>query len=199
MATGDQADMLSRMRSILPTGWFGDEGTTPVLDSVLSSLAAAWAWCYSLIQFVIEQARLSTSSGVFVDLWASSWFGTFGRLAGENDAAYIARIKANLFLIRATRPAFITSMTAATGDAPTQIIEFMNPSDTGGWGTKSSAVIGGGGGYDQGGIYFGSLLCPGQFLLTQSLGSSGDTQAQFYPVIEAALPAGVTAWTDLTN
>ena len=195
--TGDQADMVARIRGVLPARWFGDEGTTPVLDAVLNGFGAAWAWAYALLTFVRQQVRLSSSAGVFVDLWASSWFGTFPRNAGEIDAAYIARIKAALFPIRGTRPSFIAAVTSITGSAPL-IVEPMNAGDTKGWGDFATPAAGGGYGYDSPGLYWGSLILPGQFFVT-STNQANEPDAVIYSAEQAALPAGVTAWTQLPD
>jgi len=37
---GDQQDMLRRIKTVLPARWFAD--ASPVLDGVLSGLAAGW-------------------------------------------------------------------------------------------------------------------------------------------------------------
>ncbi len=196
--TGDADDMRFRIRRLLPVKWFGDEGTTPILDALLTGIGTAFAAIYALITFTRLTARLTTSAGMFIDLWAQSWFGTtaFPRQAGETDAVYIARIKANLFLVKATRPSLVATMTAATGVAPV-VLEPQRVIDTGGLATLATPAMGGGGGYDVGGIYYGSLLFPGAFFVTTATGPLTDTQS--YANIAAALPAGVVAWSDLTD
>ncbi len=90
--TGDQQDILSRLKQVLPLQWFPDD--TPVLDTLLNGVAWAWAWVYQLLQYVITQARISTAEDVWLDLIAADYFGSgFGRRVGENDDAYRLRIQ----------------------------------------------------------------------------------------------------------
>ncbi|MFT8806163.1 MAG: hypothetical protein ABF876_14420 [Acetobacter aceti] len=109
MATGDSEDIFKRIRSILPQSWFPSlsENSTPVLDSILKGLAWPWTMLYSLLEYTNNQTRLDTSSGNFIDLAASDYFGgTLPRLNDESDSAYISRIKKEFFIKRNTRPAF---------------------------------------------------------------------------------------------
>ncbi|WP_186250813.1 hypothetical protein [Burkholderia gladioli] len=131
MATGDSTDILSRLKSYMPRGWFGDWAEAPVVSAVLSGIAAVFATSYALIIFAWAQTRLQTSSGGWIDLWAADFFGNgLPRKAGETDAAYIARIKMALFQRRATRPAMDAVLTQLTGRAPV-IFEPARPLDSG--------------------------------------------------------------------
>ena len=196
MATGDTNDMAARIASVLPARWFPDLLQAPALNAILQGLGTGLAYCYSLLSFVRLQARLTTSSGILIDIWADGWFGVgdFPRLSGETDAAYITRIQANLFIVRATRPTFVAALTSYAG-APS-IIEPMNPGDTGGIGSLAQPATGGGFGLDgQGGLFVGSLLAPAQFFVTQP--SNGNAPAQVYAEVAAQLPVGVVAWTEV--
>ena len=156
MATGDQADILARIKAVLPFGWFAN--STPILDGVLSACAYACAFTYSQIIAVRAQARRLTASGSTLDMIAADFFGSFlARKTNESDAALSARIGRELFREKGTRAGLIRAVTYLTGRAPA-VFEPAYPLDTGGYGV-------GGVGYGLGGGY-GSLLLPYQFFLT---------------------------------
>lgn len=212
--------MLSRIKSVLPTGWFAD--ATPVLDIVLGGLAALWAGLYGLIGFSRAQTRIASASGPFLDIAAQDYFGIeLARRPGETDAAFSARIRARLLAPRATRAALITALMVETGRAPI-VFEAFNTGDTGGYnsGTLGYGVAGG----------YGSLALPYQCFVTAfrpivatsgnnggyNLGPGGYgnapmawsdltddpgliTDAQIYAAIAAVLPANAIAWTKLSD
>lgn len=129
--TGDQADIVARLKSYLPRGWFGDFSNAPVTLGVLNGIAAVLAIMYTMIEFLRAQTRLGTSSGGWIDLWASDFLGaSLPRRLGESDAAYIVRVQIALFQQRATRPAMIAVLTNLTGRVPI-IFEPANPADSG--------------------------------------------------------------------
>lgn len=218
--TGSVADMAARLRMVLPAGWFGD--ATPVLDLVLAGLATLWAGLYGLIGTVRRQARIATAAGPILDIAAQDYFGTtLARRAGEADAAFSARIRANLLSTRATRAALVAAVTAATGRAPA-VFEAFNATDTGGYGTSTL-------GYGTCGGY-GSLALPYQCFVTAyrpvlaGSGMSGGygvgpggygvapmawsdpaedvglaSDADIHAAIAGVLPANAIAWTRLVN
>jgi hypothetical protein len=218
--TGDQQDMLSRVKQVLPLQWFPDN--TPVLDTLLNGVAWAWAWVYELLQYVITQARISTAESTWLDLIAVDYFGSqLERRVGEDDAAYRLRIKNELIRERCTRRAVISSLADLTGQSPI-IFEPANPLDTGGYG--SSGAIGSGLGYGVAGGW-GSLDLPLQFFVTayrpvgagigsvSGWGCGGGgygqgsleyaslsmmlgqvTDADIYSAVTDVLPIGVVAW-----
>jgi len=131
--TGDQSDMQARLLSALPNGWFADEA--PILSGLLSGLASAWAWLYSLLAYVRLQTRIATASDGWLDIIARDYGGpALARQAGETDAAFRARINRNLQALRGTRAALITAITDLTGRTPV-VFEPAYPPDTGGLGT----------------------------------------------------------------
>lgn len=153
--TGDQTDMQARLKAVLPVGWFPDN--TPLLDGVLAGCAAGWAWVYSLLAYAKAQARRLTASGVFLDMIAADFFGSFiRRRVNESDAALSARIGRELFRQKGTRAGVIAALTDLTGRAPA-IFEPAYPLDTGGYGIASGYRAGGG---------YGSLALPFQFFVT---------------------------------
>ena len=162
--TGDQNDMLARLKTLLPVAWFpstqaGQPTNSPVLDGLLSGCSALWAQSYALLQFVKTQTRIATASGVFLDMVAGDFFGSFlARRSGETDAALLTRIDKELFRRKGTRSALVLALTDLTGQAPV-IFEPANTGDTGGYGQAASLAYGVAGGY-------GSLLLPYQFFVT---------------------------------
>jgi hypothetical protein len=130
--------MLFRLKQVMPFGWFPTSSDalspTPVLDAILSGFAGIGAWLYTLLQYVKGQTRISTSTDGWLELDALDYFGEaqFPRLAGETDAAYAARIQANLLPKADTRQAVSDAIQSITGVAP-RIVEPWRPSDTGVW------------------------------------------------------------------
>ncbi len=217
---GDAADMLGRLKSVLPAGWFGD--ATPVLDAVLSGLAAGWSGLYALLTGVAAQTRLATCSGIFLDMASADYCGgALPRRAGESDAAFSLRLRANLLAPRATRAGLAAALTSLTGRAPA-IFEPLNPTDTGGYncGTLGYGAAGG----------YGCASLPFQFFVTAyrpdatpvsnaggyGVGPGGYgaapmvyadlaeipgalTDADIYAAAAAVLPAASIAWMTLSN
>lgn len=133
MATGDQGDILVRLQSYLPRGWFGDYSQTPNLNAVLQGAAWGLANEYSLLTFAALQSRISTATGGWLDIISNDFFGTaLPRLANETDGAFRARILANLFIKGPTRRDMSAVLTLITGNKP-DIFEPSNTTDSGGW------------------------------------------------------------------
>jgi hypothetical protein len=162
---GDQADMLSRLKAVLPQRWFasttpGLDSDTPVLDGLLSGGAATASWLYSLLEYVALQRRVATATDVNLDIISRDFFGlSFPRIRGELDESYRVRIIANLLAAKNTRAAIAAAVESLTGTAPV-IFEPRNTTDTGGYGFQGMTV-GTGLGYGVAGGY-GSLLLPFQ-------------------------------------
>lgn len=223
--TGDQPDILSRLKQVLPLRWFPDG--TPVLDTLLNGIAWAWAWAYDMLQYVILQSRISTAETSWLDLIASDYFGLgLCRRVGENDSAYRLRIQLELIRERGTRRAVIASLVDLTARLPI-VFEPANTFDTGGYGDKSGTT--GGVAYGVAGGW-GSLRLPFQFFVTAyrptsvgvgsvsgwACGSGGYgqgsleyaslammqsqvTDTDICSAITDVLPVGVLAWTRISN
>lgn len=102
--TGDQDDMVSRLRELLPARWFPD--TAPVLDAVLTGFAAVWAAAYEQLAFVGLQTRIATATGGFLDMIAADFFGTrLQRRPLQDDDAYRQVVGLELQRVRGTRAA----------------------------------------------------------------------------------------------
>jgi hypothetical protein len=163
MATGDQADMVARLRAVLPASWFpqpaaSGASASPVLDAILNGAAAAAAWLHALTRNAVAQARICTATGVFLDGIAADFFGAgLQRNVAEGDPAFRARIKATLLLPQGTRAGMMEALRILTGRTP-RIVEPWNTGDTGGWSQGALA-------YGAAGCY-GSLLLPAQVFVT---------------------------------
>ena len=156
-------DLVSKIKAVLPIGWFGD--TSPVLDTVLTGLAAAWAGIRCGLRYFKTQSRIASATGFWLDGAANDFFGgELFRLPDQSDDAFRVSIKRELQMERATRGAISALVTALAGQAPA-IFEPANSSDTGGYG--GAVTAGGGLAYGlQGG--WGNLSLPLQAFVTVS-------------------------------
>jgi hypothetical protein len=218
--TGDQNDMVNRLKSVLPARWFGD--VTPIFDGLLNGLANAWSGLYILLQSAAEQARIATATGVFLDLASTDYFGAaMPRRMGESDAGFSQRLRNSLLAGRATRSAVSSMLLDLTGRTPI-IFEPLNAGDTGGY---NSGTLG----YSSAGGY-GSNNLPFQFFLTAyrpnatpisnaggyGVGPGGYgtapmfyaelanisgmiTDADIYAAAAAVLPTAYTGWMNISN
>lgn len=138
MAVGDRADMVKRLKALLPNGWFSD--STPVLDAVLNGIGWALSSVYSLISYARLQTRIATATDGFLDLISFDYFGTnLPRKTSETDITFRARISSELLLERATRAGVIKVLQALTGRTPI-IFEPTRALDTGGLNTPSMGL-----------------------------------------------------------
>jgi hypothetical protein len=206
----------------MPTGWFPDApADREVLEGVLSMGASLGAHADELIAFADAQNRIRTSSGAFLDLLAFDYFGArFRRRPDELDASFRARIVGEILRERATRRAIEIVVSDLTGRTP-RIFEGWRPLDTGAYGVARS-------GYGVAGRY-GSLAMPAQGLVDVfrapvagipnhpgygspwfGYGARGGyaalsdvvgpvTDTELYAAVASVVPAGVIAWTRITN
>ncbi|WP_217548787.1 hypothetical protein [Pantoea sp. GbtcB22] len=156
MATGDQNDILNRLKALLPPTWF--DSNSPFLDGVLTACAQALTWCYSLYVYAKLQTRIGTATDGWLDLTAYDFFGkNLQRAAGQSDELFRQQMKISLFRERGTRQAIIDVLEDLTGKTP-HIFEPQRPLDTGAYG---GPMIG----YGVAGGY-GSLKLPYQAFVT---------------------------------
>ena len=156
MTTGSPSDFVTRLKALLPNGWFRD--STPVLDAVLSGIGSALAAVYGLTQYARLQTRIATATDAFLDLISFDFFGaTLPRRSQEGDESFRTRIIAALFPERVTRRGMYRTLLALTGRVPV-IFEPARPKDTGAYNTNTL-------GYGVAGAY-GSLALPGQSFIT---------------------------------
>lgn len=220
MATGDQSDILQRLKATLPR-WFGD--STPILDALLQGLAWSGSFVYSLWAYAKLQTRIKTATDGWLDIIAADFFGSsLQRQANQSDASFRARIIINLIRERATRAGIVKVLQDLTGRTPI-IFEPQRPADTGAYSAPNS-------GYGAAGGY-GSLLLPCQAFVTAfrptgtgiplvagygiSTGGYGVasraelasmdmiqgavTDADIYAAVDSVKVAGTTAWTRITS
>jgi hypothetical protein len=145
MATGDQADFQSRIKGLLPAGWFPVTGETdtssasPILDALISGAAAQGAAIWTQQQYVLAQTRIATATGIQLDIIALDYLGpTFVRRDTDTDASFRARIQAQLLAPRGTRESIVLAIQNLCGTTPITI-EPGNVQDTGGWDTCALA------------------------------------------------------------
>ena len=207
-------DIITRLKAALPARWFPD--ATPVLDALLTGLATPWAALLALIADVRAQSRVATTTGSFLDGASRDYLGArLPRRPSEPDGAFRIRLQLELRRPRATRAALVTMLTDLTGRPPA-IYEPSRPADTGGYSTNALA-------YGATGAW-GSLQLPFQVFVTARRSNAasianvagygtggpltrGDltqisgqvTDADIYAAVTSVLPAGITAWTQITN
>ena len=216
---GDLADMLSRIKQVLPARWFSDG--SPILDAVLTGMGQAWAGIYTLLVQVQAQTRIATATGIFLDIASQDYLGgALPRRAGEADAAFSTRLRANLLAPRATRAGLVDAVTNLTGRSPL-VFEPLNATDTGGYNVNTGYGVAGG---------YGSMLMPYQFLVTvyrpndlpannaggYGVGPGGYDMApmfyasatelagnvddeEIYATVASVIPTSSIAWTKITN
>jgi len=210
---------LERLRRVLPHGWFSD--VDPVLATILTGSASIWDVLQAQIDDTRLQARLLTANGPWLDARVGDYLpATFQRRVNELDAAFAVRAAREVLRPRATRPALQRLLTDQ-GAAPFRVFEPSRPADTGGYGV-------GGVGYGVAGGW-GSATTPyqvfvnahrptgsgipnrGGYGIALGYGAGGGawsapadhrggvTDAELYASIARVLPAGVTAWVNISS
>src|ERR1700733_879158 len=125
----NQQDIFQRIKASLPARWFGE--FTPILDSVLNSLAAGWLELFALLEYVQMQTRISTAFDGWLDLVARDFFWhRIRRRSLETDSSFRQRICFELLRDRCTRSAIYDILLELTNRPPV-IFEPTNPEDTG--------------------------------------------------------------------
>lgn len=227
MATGDQNDLLARIKATLPS-WYPN--SSPILDALLSGFANVAAYIYGLIAYARLQTRIATATDGWLDLIAFDFFGRRMPRGNRTDSLYRSAILAELFRTRAIRQAYVDVLTGLTGRVPI-IFEPARPMDTGAY-----APGPGGDGKGYGLAYniaggYGSLLMPYQVLVTafrpatagipNVIGYGGPaggystpsafeygslsmiqgsvTDAAIYSAVDNVRAAGITAWVAIKN
>lgn len=170
MATGDNADILTRLRAYLPSRWFGSTSdSVPLLIAILNGFAFVLSEIYQLYGYAKQQTRIAWATGGWLDIIAFDFFGNgLPRKPSESDGSYRARIKAELVKKKVTRQGIAQALYALTGRNPI-ITEPWRPLDTGAYAQGSPNTMAGPFGapigYGVAGSY-GSLKLNAQFFVT---------------------------------
>jgi hypothetical protein len=196
---GDLRDIVSRLRDVLPRGWFSEH--SPNLDAILASISNPWAWLFSLISYVSAQTRITTAGAEWLDLVALDFFGhKLGRKTNETDSAFRRRIRERLLPDAATRGAICAGIGGMVGKLPT-IFEPANCGDTGSYGSLSinSRSSFGGAAYGYAGGW-GNLHLPYQFFITTTRPPTpGIGLLSGYGVSTGGYGTGSTSYVDLSS
>jgi hypothetical protein len=225
MATGDSADILARVKRLIPSRWF--QWAAPLRDGVLGGLSDCAAALYSFIVYVRTQSRLATATGIWLDIFCYDYLRRFLLRQGRNDTLFRAIIRATILQERVTRQGMRAVLTQVL-NIPPFIFEPWNTNDAGGYRAPNIA-------YGQAGGW-GSLQYPAQVFIRVSrsgLGPSGVpnvggwyrgqnsgraaggygqgaieyvspttpmigvTDADIFQIIAQTKPSGVTCWVQL--
>lgn len=201
---GSVDDFASRLRSLLPVGWFPaapqdlEEETAPVLVAVLRGFSAVLAGIWTLLDECQQQTRLITMSGPFLDMLAADYFGPAGltRRTSELDRDYRTRIVSSLVAQKNTRESVFNALLSITGVAPT-ILEPLNAADCHALASLAAPAGGGGYGYGSAGLRYGSRH-GGQFFVETALGHAADAHV-IYQTIEKTAASGITGWVKVSK
>jgi hypothetical protein len=175
MATGDSADILARVKRLIPSRWFAF--VAPLRDGIIGGLADCAAKLYSFIIYARQQTRLATATGIWLDILSYDFlrknlprggFINFGvnQPAPLTDDVYRSVIRATILQERVTRQGMVSAVTTLL-NIPPYIFEPWNTNDAGGYRMPNFAygTIGG----------WGSLLYPGQVFMKISRAGIGAT------------------------
>ncbi len=160
---GDPTDITSRVKQLVPKGWF--KWVAPYRDAIIGGLSDSASRCYGLIGYARAQTRLATSYGIWLDIFSYDFLGRFFVRRGAADDTFRALIRATILQERVTRAGMINAVKALTSNTP-WIFEPWNTFDTGAY---SSPAVGGpkygsmGYGVGMGG--WGSMNLPGQVFM----------------------------------
>jgi hypothetical protein len=136
----DQQTIVQRIKATLPARWFGEN--TPILDTVLNSLAAGWVDLLALVDYLVMQTRIGTAFDGWLDLVAKDFFGhRIQRRLQETDTSFHQRISTELLRDRCTRSAIYDTLLEMSGRPPL-IFEPTNPQDTGCYSTANTTEPG---------------------------------------------------------
>lgn len=185
---GDIDDIRGRLRRTLPGRWFSE--VAPVLDGVLAGLSAGWSSLHQLLQFVIQQSRVGTATGPFLEMAGEDFLsGGFPRRSGEDDEAYRKRLLVAFQRPRATRQAVIA--TAASAGYTIDVFEAARPGDTGVYNNPSCLAWSATGAW-------GSMQMPLECLIVARPQVDSHEDELWHNLGQAA-PAGGALWIRITT
>ena len=98
--------------------WFSQD-SNPVTNAILTGFGNISSFIYSLLLYANLQTRIQTSTGIFLDLTASDFFGDILiRCENETDAEFLERIRLLMFAPRVTVQNIIDRLFDLTGRVP---------------------------------------------------------------------------------
>ena len=178
MATGDSADILGRVRKLLPSRWFA--WTAPYRDAIIGGVSDLASWCYNWITYARSQSRLATANGPFLDIYSYDFLGRAILRNGATDTVFRAQIQATILKERVTRHGMFQAVKTLTGNDP-WIFEPWNPGDCGAYSNQANGIAYGQFGYGVGRGGYGNMAMPGQVLMQVVRGApSGVPEATGY-------------------
>ena len=202
MTTGSSSDILSRIRKLIPRGWF--QWAASYRDAILGGLSDSASWSFLLIGYARAQTRLATAYGIWLDILCYDFLDRFLARNGATDDAFRALIKATILQERVTRKGMLAAVTTITGIAP-WIFEPWNTSDTGAYSGARAKYGSFGYGVGQGG--YGNMGLPCQAFMQIHRGApSGVPNVEGYNKSAGGYGAGAieyvgsaTALSGITN
>jgi hypothetical protein len=169
MATGDSADILDRVKKLLPARWFA--WVAPNRDAILGALSDIGAWCYSWIIYARLQSRIATGTDIWLDIISLDFLGRAILRQGASDSVFRALITATILKERVTRHGMFQAVKTLTGNDPV-IFEPWSAGDAGAYSNFSLAQSYGQMGYGVGRGGYGSYQFPGQVFMKVIRGAS---------------------------
>jgi len=195
-----QSQFAQKLRALLPTGWFpaspeaGEADPAPILNGILRGIGSVFSSSWGLFQSVFDQQRLATATGGMLDVYAEDFFGSgLPRNQGEQDDDYRARIKSSLFPTLGTRPSIERALKSCWG-SNWRIVEPRNSSDTKGYGAINTPESGGGYGYEDPELRYGTLLTPFQAFISLDQTPTFRPPQAILTSIEAVRAGGTMMW-----
>lgn len=224
---GSAANILDRVKSLLPGRWFS--WVAPIRDAIVGGLSDPAAWSYALIAYARAQTRLATAYGLWLDILSFDFLGGELMREGMQDDAFRAMIRATVLQERVTRAGMISAITVLTGNTP-WVFEPWNTGDTGAYSNAASGQTFGQFGYGVGKGGYGSMILPAQTFMKVYRGSpsgvpdvdgyggviggygvgaieyigsaiklQGITDAIIYRLINITKPTGSIVWTQFAE
>jgi hypothetical protein len=170
---GSARDIVDRVRRLIPHKWF--IWGAPFRDAILGGLADLSSWCYYIVAYARSQSRLATAYGIWLDIFAYDFVGTFLLRNKIADDGFRAVIKATILQERVTRKGMINAITMLTSNVPT-IFEPWNTFDTGAYSSPNGVGVPryGSFGYNVGQGGYGNMILNDQvFIKIERGGGSG--------------------------
>lgn len=168
MSTGDASDILSRVKRLLPRGWF--RYVAPYRDALIGGPADQASWSYTLVGFARSQSRLATAYGVFLDIYVYDFLGRFLPRKGLSDNTYRALARATILQERVTRAGMINALTTLNATVPV-VFEPWNTYDTGAYSSTVSGSRYGSFGYGVGRGGYGNMNLQAQTFIRLTRGN----------------------------